>query len=88
MTTAEAIYELVSQLPEAKAQLVWTFAQFVQQQGMTSEINISPENSPHNRVIPPGTLTGLLGIAKISDRAPDDDDVLDDYTDYLIQKYQ
>lgn len=88
MTTAEAIYELVSQLPEEQVQLVWTFVQFVQQQGMTPGAGMAQEEQRHNRIIPPGTLTGLLGIAKQSDGTPTDEDILNDYTDYLIQKYQ
>ena len=78
MTTAEAIYELVNQLPEEQAKLVWVFAQFVQQQVQVAQ---------GSRSIPAGTLTGLRGIAKLSDFSPTDKELTDDYTDYLIQKY-
>lgn len=40
------------------------------------------------RPILPGTLTGLLGIAKRSGPAPSDEELQAEYTDYLIQKYQ
>jgi hypothetical protein len=77
MTTAEAIYELVNQLPEEQAKLVWMFAQFIQQQIQASTAS---------RHIPAGTLTGLRGIAK-SSSAQTNEELADDYTDYLIQKY-
>lgn len=78
MTTAEAIYELVNQLPEEQAKLVWIFALFVQQQVQTKA---------ESRLIPAGTLTGLRGIAKQPGVPPTDEELADDYTDYLIQKY-
>lgn len=76
MTTAKAIYELVNQLPEEQAELVWAFAQFVQQRTATS------------RHIPAGTLTGLRGIGRSSDQPPTDRELMEDYTNYLTQKYQ
>lgn len=78
MTTAEAIYELVNQLPEEQAKLVWLFAQFIQQ-------NTQP--SAGKRIIPTGTLTSLRGIAKQA-TTETNQELTDDYTDYLIQKYQ
>lgn len=78
MTTAEAIYELVNQLPEEQAKLVWLFAQFIQQK-------IQAPNG--KRIIPAGTLTSLRGIAK-QPTTPTDEALMDNYTDYLIQKYQ
>ena len=78
MTTAEAIYELVNQLPEEQAKLVWLFAQFIQQ---------NTQASTGKRVIPTGTLTSLRGIAKQA--TPEtDQEITDDYTNYLIHKYQ
>ncbi|WP_206070086.1 hypothetical protein [Nodosilinea sp. P-1105] len=56
MSTAETIYELVKTLPEGQADLVLKFTQFVKQQG----------DADFPRQIPPGTLTGLRDIAKIS----------------------
>lgn len=79
MTTAEAIYELVNQLPEEQAELVWAFAQFLQQRDQRT-------GATHH--IPVGTLTGLRGIAKLSDKSPTDEELTDDYTHYLLQKYQ
>lgn len=78
MSTAETIYELVKSLPEGKADLVLIFTQFVQQQQESS----SP--SP----MPAGTLSGLRGIAKPSSNLPTDTEIADDYTNYLIEKYQ
>ncbi|HEY9816675.1 MAG TPA: hypothetical protein V6D20_12880 [Candidatus Obscuribacterales bacterium] len=44
--------------------------------------------SPQSQSIPPGTLTGLRGIAKQTEPAPSDEELQTDYTDYLTQKYQ
>ena len=74
---ARSIYELVNQLPEEQARLVWLFAQFIQQNIQTSE----------NRTPPAGTLTSLRGLAKQSDEQTDQA-LADDYTNYLIQKYE
>jgi hypothetical protein len=57
MSTAEIIYELVTTLPEERANLVLKFTQFLQQQGST--------DFPSR--IPTGTLTRLRGIAKPSE---------------------
>ncbi len=78
MSTAEMIYELVKTLPEGQANLVLKFTQFVKQQNDVASL---PQ-------IPPGTLTGLRGIAKPSGDVPTDVDIVDDYTDYLIEKYK
>lgn len=78
MTTAEAIYGLVNQLPEEQAKLVWLFAQFIQR---------NTQASTEKRAIPPGTLTSLRGIAKQA-TTETDQELTDDYTEYLIRKYQ
>lgn len=78
MSTAEIIYELVKTLPEEQANLVLKFTQFVQQQSTTD----------FPTQIPAGTLTGLRGIAKPDGEALTDAEVADDYTNYLIEKYQ
>jgi hypothetical protein len=78
MSTAEIIYELVKTLPEEQANLVLMFTQFVQQQG----------HADFPSRIPAGTLTGLRGIAKPGGEMPTDAEVADDYTNYLIEKYQ
>lgn len=77
MNTAEVIYELVKTLPEDKAHLVLIFTKFVQQHDESSSSQI-----------PPGTLTGLRGIAKSSDAPPTEVEIINGYTDYLIEKYQ
>jgi superfamily I DNA and RNA helicase len=59
MSTADTIYELVKTLPEEQADLVLKFTQFVKQQNDVASL---PQ-------IPPGTLTGLRGIAKSSKTA-------------------
>ncbi|MGD1858252.1 MAG: hypothetical protein ACFB2W_28785 [Leptolyngbyaceae cyanobacterium] len=78
MTTAEAIYELVNQLPEEQAKLVWLFAQFIQR---------NTQSSIGKRAIPIGTLTSLRGIAKQA-QLETDQELTDDHTNYLIHKYQ
>jgi Protein of unknown function (DUF2281) len=78
MSTAETIYELVKTLPDDQASLVLVFTQFVQQQ--------SKQNS--SQAVPSGTLTGLRGIAKPVGNLSTNSDAAEDYTDYLIRKYQ
>lgn len=82
MGTPERIYELVKALPEAEAVEVLDFVEFLRQKtqlksGMTS-----------HTAIPKGTLTGLRGIAKRAGTAPTDEELREEYTDYLAQKYQ
>jgi hypothetical protein len=38
--------------------------------------------------IPKGTLTGLRGIAKRNGIVPTDEEIREEYTDYLMEKYQ
>ena len=79
MTAAERLYQLIQSLPESQINEVLDFAEFLyQKQLATSQLS----------VIPPGTLTGLRGIAKRSGLAPSDDELQTEYTDYLTQKYQ
>ncbi|PZV15799.1 MAG: hypothetical protein DCF21_11270 [Leptolyngbya sp.] len=82
MSTAETIYELVKTLPEEKASLVLVFTQFVQQQVGQQQSKEACLSS-----VPSGTLTSLRGIANPAGKAPTDSAVVDDYTDYLIEKY-
>jgi len=77
MTVAEKLYQLIQILPENQIHEVLNFAEFLYQK------QLSPAQA-----IPPGTLTGLRGIAKRSGSPPNDDDLQADYTNYLIQKYQ
>lgn len=79
MTAAEKLYQLIQMLPEDQINEVLHFAEFLYQKR-------PPSSQPP--AIPPGTLTGLRGIAKHSEPAPSDDELQADYTDYLTQKYQ
>lgn len=78
MTATERLYQLIQTFPESQINEVLNFAEFLQQKQLTTP----------QQAIPPGTLTGLRGIAKRSGAAPNDDDLQTEYTDYLTQKYQ
>lgn len=77
MTAAEKLYQLIQTLPESQINEILHFAEFLQQK------QLSPPQA-----IPPGTLTGLRGIAKRPGSAPSDDELQAEYTDYLSRKYQ
>ncbi|MEA5421228.1 DUF2281 domain-containing protein [Spirulina sp. CCNP1310] len=77
MTAAEKLYQLIQTLPESQINEILHFAQFLQQK--------QPSPPP---AIPPGTLTGLRGIAKHPGTAPSDDELQTEYINYLTQKYQ
>ena len=77
MTAAEKLYQLIQTLPENQINEVLNFAEALHQK------QLSPRHP-----IPPGTLTGLRGIAKRPEPAPNDEDLQAEYTDYLTQKYQ
>jgi len=79
MTATEKLYQIIQTLSETQINEVLHFAEFLYQKQLTS--------TP-SQVIPPGTLTGLRGIAKRSGAAPSDDELQTDYVDYLTQKYQ
>ncbi len=79
MTAAERLYQLIQTLPENQINEVLNFAEFLYQKQL-------PPRQP--QTIPPGTLTGLRGIAKRPGSAPSDPDLQAEYTDYLTQKYQ
>ncbi len=72
MATAEKLQQLIQSLPEAQIQEVLHFAEFLQQK----HLRASPP-----RVLPPGTLTGLLGVARWSGAASSDEDLKAEYTD-------
>ena len=80
MTAAERLYQLIQTLPEDQITEVLHFAEFLHQKQLTT--------IAHSQAIPPGTLTGLRGIAKQPGDAPSDEELQADYTDYLTQKYQ
>jgi hypothetical protein len=77
MTATEKLHQLIQTLPENQINEVLNFAEFLHQKQL----------SPH-QAIPPGTLTGLRGIAKRPGPAPSDQELQAEYTDYLTQKYQ
>jgi len=79
MTAAEKLYQLIQTLPEEQINEVLHFAEFLYQKQLIP---------PQTHAIPPGTLTGLRGIAKHPEPAPTDQELQADYTDYLTQKYQ
>ena len=79
MTAAEKLYQLIQPLPENQINEILNFAEALHQKQLTP---LQP------KAIPPGTLTGLQGIAKRPGAAPSDDDLQAEYTDYLTQKYQ
>jgi hypothetical protein len=78
MTAAEKLYQLIQTLPESQINEVLHFAEFLQQKQLTIR----------QQAIPPGTLTGLRGIAKRPGTAPSNDELQAEYTDYLTQKYK
>jgi Protein of unknown function (DUF2281) len=77
MTATEKLHQLIQALPESQINEILNFAEFLYQK------QLSPPQA-----LPPGTLTGLRGIAKRPDPAPSDNDLKAEYTDYLTQKYQ
>ena len=77
MTATEKLYQLIQALPANQINEVLNFAEFLHNKQITTP-----------QVIPPGTLTGLRGIAKCSGAAPSDRELQSEYTDYLTQKYQ
>ncbi|MFM7604004.1 MAG: DUF2281 domain-containing protein [Prosthecobacter sp.] len=78
MATPEQIYELVKAMPADQIDQVWGFVEFLQHK---TQVEAGP------RSIPPGTLTGLRGFAKRA-QTPTDEELREEYTDYLTQKYQ
>lgn len=79
MTAAEKLHQLIQTLPEDKINEVLNFAEFLHQKQFTHS---------QAKAIPPGTLTGLRGIAKRLGAAPSDAELKAEYADYLTQKYQ
>jgi hypothetical protein len=78
MTAAERLYQLIQTFPENQINEVLNFAEFLYQKQLTT---------PQPTAIPPGTLTGLQGIANRPRLAPSDHELQAEYTDYLTQKY-
>lgn len=82
MTAAERIYELIQSLPAEQVSEILDFAEFLYEKQLTQKSAKLPSS------IPPGTLTGLRGIAKQAEQPLNDEELQADYTNYLIQKYQ
>lgn len=80
MGTPERIYELVKAMPAEQVTEVLDFVEFLQQK---SRFKTVPRST-----IPKGTLTGLRGIAKVSETSPTDEEIREEYAEYLSQKYQ
>lgn len=79
MTAAERLHQLIQALPDSQINEILNFAEFLyQKQPLLSQ----------PQTIPPGTLTGLRGIAKRSGAAPNDPDLQAEYTNYLTHKYE
>lgn len=81
MTAAERIYELVKTLPEEQVDQALAF---IEKLGTKSDL----QSQPRSRNIVKETLTGLRGIAKQSAIAPTDEEIREESTDYLMDKYQ
>lgn len=82
MTAADRIYALVKALPAEQVSQVLDLAELLYQKQLTQ-----PQANPPV-TIPPGTLTGLRGIAKRAGQTLSDEELQADYTHYLSQKYQ
>jgi hypothetical protein len=74
MTAQEKLYQLIQTLPEREVNKILNFAESLGQK----------VSSPQ---IPPGTLTGLRGIAKQTGPVPSEAELQKQYTDYLNEKY-
>jgi hypothetical protein len=79
MTATEKLYQVIQNLPEKQINEVLNFAEFLHQKQLITL---------QSKAIPPGTLTGLRGIAKRPGLAKSDRELQAEYTDYLTQKYQ
>ena len=78
MTATERIHSILQTLPNEQVNQILDFAEFLHRRQLTQFISPQP--------IPPGTLTGLRGIAKQANHS--NEDIQQDYADYLTQKYQ
>lgn len=82
MSSAERIYELVKAMPADQVNEVLDFVEFLNQKAQIRSRTVTLSG------VPKGTLMGLRGIAKRSGTPPTDEEIREEYTDYLIQKYQ
>ena len=83
MEAPEKIYAIVKTMPTEQVNEVLDFVEFLKQKTQSISKVVVPANK-----IPQGTLTGLRGIAAITSTSLTDEEVEEDYTNYLQQKYQ
>ncbi|KAM3100583.1 hypothetical protein ACKFKG_00690 [Phormidesmis sp. 146-35] len=90
MTAAERIYELVKRMPDQQVRevLAWVETLSVNHDLQTQPRSASADITSRTKHISIGTLTGLRGMAKPRERTPTDEEVREEYTDYLVNKYQ
>lgn len=90
MTAAERIYELVKSMPDEQVLevLAWVETLSVNQDLQTQPRSPSTDTASRSKHISIGTLTGLRGIAKQCEVPPTNEEVREEYTDYLVNKYQ
>lgn len=81
MEAPEKIYALVKTMPTEQVNEVLDFVEFLKHK--TLSIVVPPVNK-----IPKGTLTGLRGIATGTSMPLTDEEIEEDYTNYLQRKYQ
>lgn len=81
MEAPEKIYEIVKTMPREQVNEVLDFVEFLKQKTQSIVVPLASN-------IPKGTLTGLRGIAAITSTSLTDEEVEEDYTNYLQQKYQ
>ncbi len=80
MNAVDRIYEIVQSLPAEQVNAILDYAEFLHQKQISPSNPVTP--------IPPGTLTGLRGIAKKAGQMLSDEELQSDYANYLTQKYQ
>lgn len=83
MEAPEKIYALVKTMPTEQVNEVLDFVEFLQQKTQSISQVVTPANK-----IPKGTLTGLRGIATTNSTPLTDEEIEEDYTNYLQHKYQ
>lgn len=81
MEAPEKIYAIVKTMPTEQVNEVLDFVEFLKQK--TQSIVVPPVNKIHR-----GTLTGLRGIATTTSMPLTDEEIEEDYTNYLQHKYQ
>ena len=81
MEAPEKIYAIVKTMPTEQVNEVLDFVEFLKQKTQYIVVPLASN-------IPKGTLTGLRGIAAITSTSLTDEEVEEDYTNYLQHKYQ